>query len=137
MFCTQVCLLCVTGTEGKKENMLQFFFSWNSYQNVSLHELWYAKEKGKFLDPAITCQLITCLFLGALWAPEQSTCDLPQYPGEYSTQGWQNAAIILTDKSDMSWWQGTGQIIFVLCFVWTEKKGECEFSNFSSIFIGA
>lgn len=114
MFCKQVCLLCITETEGKKGNIVQYFFSWNSYQNVSLHELWYAKEKGKFLDSAMTCQLIICPFLRALWTPEQPTCDLPQYSGEYSTQSWQNGAIILTCKS---WWQWTGQIIlfYTLC----------------------
>lgn len=90
---------------------------------VSLHELWYAKEKGKFLDPAITCQLIICLLLGALWAPEQSTCDLPQYSGEYSTRGWQSEAIILTYKSDVSWWQQTGKLpCFMLCVNWKEGR---------------
>lgn len=67
--------------------------------------------------------MIICLFLGALWAPEQSTCDLPQCSGEYSTQGWQSGAITLTYKSDVSWWQWTGQIILFYALCELKRRG--------------
>lgn len=124
MFCKQVCLLCA-GTGGKKENILQFcfFFFLKQLPKVSLHELWYAKEKGKFLDAAITCQFIICLFLGALWAPEQSTCDLHSILE--STQHRADRVGLLLWHTNLTCLDGNEQgklSCFMLCVNWKEGR---------------
>lgn len=128
MFCKQVCLLCITGTEGKKGNLVQHFFflkqrAWWRPSGAMLCQ----RKRAKSLIQQWPVSWLSPYSWGVgrrpLWAPEQSTCDLPEYSAEYSSEGWQRGAIILTFKFATSWWQWTGWIIlfYALCVLRREN----------------
>lgn len=121
---------------GKKENILQFLFSWNSYQKLAFMSYDMPKKR---VNP---------------WSNNNLSVDYLPIPGGslsnwtihlwLTTVFWRVLNTGLTEWGyyfDIQIWRVLTAMskanYLVLHFVWTEKKGEYEFSNFSPIPIGA